>query len=102
MQLVFRAEVLQVLVAGEDLIRTLAGQDDLDVLRGELGEDVVGDGATYQRGVEALDGTDYRGQHPERVLRGVHALVVLGIQVLGDGAGGQEIGRVFEADGERL
>jgi hypothetical protein len=59
---------------------------------GELGEDVIGDGATYQRGVEVLDSLDHPGQHPERVLRGVDALVVLGVEVLGDGTGGQQVG----------
>src|SRR5215204_4098802 len=102
MQFVFGAEVLQVLVAGEDLVCALAGQDDLDVPGGELGEYVVRYGATHQRGVEALDGTDHRGQNPERVFSRVDALVVLGIQILGDGTGCQEVGRILEAHGEGL
>src|SRR5829696_8538280 len=69
---------------------------------GERRQDVVGYGATYQRGVEILDSPDYLGQHPERVLRGVDALVVLGVEVLGDRAGGQQVGRICEADGEGL
>src|SRR5215212_9221829 len=69
---------------------------------GERRQDVVGYGATYQRGIEVLDSPDYSGQHPERVLRGVDALVVLGAEVLGDRAGGQQVRRVREADGEGL
>src|SRR5215218_4313190 len=102
MKFVLGAEVLQVLVAGEDLVCALAGQDDLDVPGGELGEYVVGNGTTHQRRVEALDGTDNRGQNPERVLSRVNALVVLGIQILGDGTGCQEVGRILEAHGEGL
>src|SRR5829696_5698731 len=69
---------------------------------GERRQDVVGYGATYQRGVEVLDSLDYLGQYPERVLRGVDALVVLGVEVRGDRAGGQQVWRICEADGEGL
>src|SRR5215216_3181115 len=72
------------------------------MLGGERRQDVVGYGATYQRGVEVLDSPDYLGQYPERVLRGVDALMVLGAEVLGDRAGGQQVGRICEADGEGL
>src|SRR5919112_154796 len=69
---------------------------------GELSEYVVGYCATYQRRVEVLDGPDYLGQHPERLLSGVDALVVFGVEVFGDRAGGQQVGRICEADGEGL
>src|SRR4029450_8474562 len=69
---------------------------------GERRQDVVGYGATNQRGVEGLDSPDYLGQYPERVLRGVDALVVLGVEVLGDRAGCKQFRRILEADGEGL
>src|SRR5215212_2837120 len=102
MKFVFGAEVLQVLVAGEDLVCALAGQDDLDVPGGELGEYVIGNGATYQRRVEVLDGPDYLRQHPERVFGRIDALVVLGTKVLRNGTGSQQVGRIREADSEGL
>ena len=48
MQILLRAELLEVLVAGEDLVGPLARQHHLDVPGGELDEDIVGDRAPHE------------------------------------------------------
>ena len=99
-QVLLGLEVLVVLVAREDFIRTLAGQDNLHVPRGKLGQDVVRHRAPHERRVKRLYGAHYPRQDLPRVLGGIDTLVVLGIEVLGYGPGRQEVRGVFKADGE--
>ena len=95
-------EVVEVLVAREDLVSPLAGKHHLHVLGRELREYVVGHCASDKSRVERLYGADHLRQHPHRVLGGVDALVVLGFQILRDSARRQKVRRVFETDGEGL
>ena len=97
-----RPRTRKVLVAGEQLVGALAGQHDLHVLRGELAR-ACGSAPRCARAT----GRTTRSRAPlghrgRRLLGRVDALVVLGAEVLGDRARGEQVGRALGADRERL
>ncbi len=95
-------ELGQILIATEDLIGALATKHDVDVPRGHLGDDVVGDRAADQRGVEVLQAPDDAGQSCQRLVVGVGQLDMLGAEMRGHLTRCLKIGRALGADGEGL
>jgi hypothetical protein len=91
----------EALIAAEQFIAAVAGEHDLYLLNGELGNDVGGDaGFVAERLVTRLD---HAGDEIEGV-RFDHDLVMIGRVFLRDGAGVRQfvVAGFFEADGERL
>ncbi|VXB24328.1 hypothetical protein NOCARDAX2BIS_180039 [Nocardioides sp. AX2bis] len=95
-----RGELAQVVVSGEQLVGALPGQHHLDVLGGELGEEVVRDGRTDQRRLVALGGAHHVGQHRDHLVVGVDTFEVLQPEVRGDDPGRGQVGAALRAGGE--
>src|SRR5690606_6826265 len=91
---------VEVLVPGEQLVRALAHQHDLDVTAGQPGHEVVGHRAVDEGGVERLEHLDHLRDAVDRVRRGVDQLVVVGAEVLGDGPGGGDVAAAGHPGGE--
>src|SRR5207249_6387322 len=96
------AEVLQIaVVAAKHLVATIAGQDHLDRLSGELRDEVCrNDGGIAKRFIEMSDNV----AKDVGALRAKHEFVMIGLQMASDLSGVGELVEclVLEADGEGL
>jgi hypothetical protein len=92
--------VTVVLVPGVELVGALAGQDELDALAGELGEQVIGDRRVDEHRVEGFDAPACVRKGRQQVFGGIEPFVVLGPELLCDRPGGNDVVASLLPDGE--
>jgi len=98
-----RRRLVEVEVAAEDLIRTLAREHHLHAHRLDApGEQVHRRGGAHGGDVVAFDVADHLRQRVQPFGEGVDEAVVHGAERVGGDLRGGEVGRAFQADGEGM